>query len=103
MREKRLNLVWAGKVLKAKGFVVLTDKESFIALDGINPNNLNDMLILQAQQASIESFMEDLKQLLAAHEQRVRELGGQVGITREKSSAKTTGKNTKVPKKTTKR
>jgi hypothetical protein len=103
MRDKRLSLTWARKLLKAKSFVVCTDTESFIAMEGINPNNLNDMLVLQAQQASIDSFISDLEALRELHQQRVRELGGQVGVTREKSSAKTTGKANKAPSKKAKR
>lgn len=96
MRDKLLALRWARKIMGSKSFVVLTDTESFIAMDGIDPNKLNDLLVLQAQHASVEAFQEDLEKLKLVHEQRVNELGGKVGITREKSSVKTTGKKVSV-------
>jgi hypothetical protein len=99
MRDKRLNLKWARKLMKAKTFVVCTETESFIAIEGINPNNLNDMLTLQAQQASIDSFITDLEGLREAHQRKVQELGGQVGITREEASAKDVPKTDKAPAK----
>lgn len=86
MRDKTLNLKWAAKLMASKSFVLLTDKESFIAMEGIDPNRLNDMLILQAQQASIDKFIEDLQLLRKAHERRVKQLGGKVGISRKKTS-----------------
>lgn len=88
MRDKRLNLKWAAKLTASKSFVVLTDKESVIALEGIDPNKLSDMLVLQAQQASIDAFLKDLTALKKAHERRVEELGGRVGVTKKRATAK---------------
>lgn len=95
MHNKRLNLKWANKLLRAKAFVVLTDKEGVICMDGMDPNSLNDQFILQSQLASIEKFEGDLAELKARHQSRIRELGGKVGVTRRKPSA---AKRSSVPK-----
>lgn len=91
--SKRENIKWANKVVRAKHFVVLTDKESALALDGVDPKSFNDMLALQSQAASLRAFKADLEELIKAHDNRVAELGGDLGITRSKratSKSKTT-------------
>lgn len=93
MKDKRLNVKWANKVLRAKHFVVLTDTESYIAMEGMDPNSMDDMLVLQAQQASIDQFMDALKTLNDQHKKRIQRLGGKVGITRSKSTKKSTKKS----------
>lgn len=80
-----VKLRWAKKLAQAKFFVVLTDKESVIALDGVDPNSFTDILALQAQSAELDSFMEALQELKAEHERKLDELeGGPRATTRRK-------------------
>lgn len=67
-------LKWALKVLKAKHFLLLTDKESIISLSGVDPRNLNDELKLQQQSLEIENFLELLQDFQAEHEKRIARL-----------------------------
>lgn len=71
MSERNLRIRWAHKLLKAKSFVVLTDKESIIALKGVNPNKLTDVLSLQEQAASLDNFLQQLKALQEEHEHAI--------------------------------
>lgn len=96
--SKLPNVKWANKVLKARHFIVLTDKESVIAIDGMDPNSMNDLLALQAQAASIKDFQDMLNELQQRHKVRVAELNALTGITKGGKSAKATGSRTKVPK-----
>jgi hypothetical protein len=69
MKQFLVRLLWAWKVLRAKSFVVLTESESTISLQGIKrPPSLNDEMMLAAQlgslvefKAGIDSVMKRLK------------------------------------------
>jgi len=67
---------WAIKILFAKYFVVLTDKESVIAMKGIRPDKFQDLLALKAQQNAIEDFGHKLKKLRSKHDKMVDKLVG---------------------------
>lgn len=96
MRDRVLNVKWANKVLKSKNFVVLTDKESMIALKGVDPDSLDDIFILQSQQAAINQFIDSLENLRKRHERRVQELGVNVGVKRMPTRRKAAKKANKA-------
>lgn len=83
--RKSTRLRWAKKILGAKYFVVLTDNESVIALEGVDPHNLHDIVALQEQSASIDNFMYMLKDLKQEHDEIIaRKTEGSKGETRKK-------------------
>lgn len=65
---------WANKLMRAKYFVVLTDKESVIALEGLNPEVFDDILALQAQGAALADFHSKLGVLVKDHDKAARQL-----------------------------
>lgn len=66
-----VQLRWARKILKAKHFIVLTDSEGIIALQGVDPHNLHDVIMLEEQAATISGFMERLKDLKREHDEAI--------------------------------
>lgn len=76
MKFTAIRIKWAKKLLGAKYFVVLTDKESAIALDGAKPDSFTDILALSAQAAEVNKFYEMLGELVKQHEAAVEELIG---------------------------
>lgn len=88
---------WAGKLLRSKHFVVLTDKESVVCLRGVNPDNINDFVVLTAQAAELEAFAEGLKDLIAKHDVAVRKLSGLKPRSKSVPKKNTTIKRKKIP------
>lgn len=76
MSFKTLKFKWARKLLKAKMFVVMTEKESAIAVDGADPYSFTDAIALAAQSAELEMFNESLSKLVADHKDALEKLGG---------------------------
>lgn len=76
MSFKRAKMKWAKKLLKAKMFVILTDKESAIAIDGVDPHSFTDALALAAQAAELQLFHEQLGDLLKEHAAALKVLSG---------------------------
>lgn len=74
MSFRTIKLAWARKLMRAKYFVILTDKESVIALDGVNPHSFQDMVALAAQTAEVEEFYRKLGDLARVHRSAVRQL-----------------------------
>lgn len=72
--HKSTKLRWAKKLMRARYYVVLTDKEAVIAMDGVNPKSMNDIVALQAQAAEIEEFSRKLHKLAQDHEKIVGKL-----------------------------
>lgn len=68
MSFKTVKLRWAKKLLKAKMFVVMTEKESAIAIDGADPYTFTDALALAAQAAELEMFHSSLGELIRDHQ-----------------------------------
>lgn len=97
----RVKLRWARKLLGAKMFVVMTEKESAIAIDGADPRSFTDALALAAQAAELEMFQEKLGGLIVAHHQALKDLNGEVNepTTSPKTarSSKTTSDKRKTP------
>jgi hypothetical protein len=91
MDFKRLKARYVRKLLQAKFFVLLTDKESAIALDGADPDSFSDMLALNAQAAALLAFRDNLNALIRDHDRAIERLSG------------TGGKRAKTVKKSTKR
>lgn len=69
-----IKIKWAQKLLKAKFFVVLTDKEAVIAIDGADPRSFTDLMALSSQTAEIEMFLDKLMLLSKDHKAAVDKL-----------------------------
>lgn len=67
---------WAARILRARYFVVLTDKESIIYLKGAKPEEFEDVVALAAQCAELEDFQDKLKDMIVRHEAQVYKLSG---------------------------
>lgn len=99
--SKKINLRWARKIMKSRNFVIMTDTESVIFLDGIDPNSMDNLVMLAAQASSLDDFIARLKEVAKHHEARATEITGKTGITKGESIAKqaTTTRSKNVPKK----
>lgn len=84
----RIKVRWAKKLLSARFFVILTDKESVIALEGADPKSFNDLLALTSQTAEITDYHDKLGELVGEHEQAVINLTGRkrASTTRKKTT-----------------
>lgn len=67
MNYKATRLKWARKLLRAKYFVILTDKESVIAISGVDPSQFTDAMALAAQTAELVMFRDKLEELIVQH------------------------------------
>lgn len=65
---------WASKLIGSKFFVLLTDKESVISLDGVDPNSLHDAIALDAQGASLREFHSRIGMLVKDHDKAAEKL-----------------------------
>lgn len=89
MKFNTLKLKWAKKLLAAKFFVVMTNKESAIAYEGVDPRSFTDVLALTAQAAELSEFYEQLGLLVKDHEAAIK------ALTEEDDAPKTTAKRSK--------
>lgn len=99
---KRLRLRWAKKLLHAKYFVAMTDKEAMIALDAADPNEMHDAVALAAQAAELRAFYDKLGALLHQHDIILRALSKEADeksnpVNRARTSTKASTR--KVPTK----
>lgn len=83
---------WAIKLLKSKMFVVLTDKEAAIAIDGADPYSLTDAITLAAQASELQMFNESIKELIDKHEAALTQLS-KVIDGNDKKATSVKGKN----------
>lgn len=87
MSFNTLKLKWARKLLKAKMFIVMTEKESAIAVDGADPYTFTDAMALAAQSAELEMFQQSLNQLVKDHQDALKNLSGVSNEAKTKKSA----------------
>lgn len=86
----RYNLQWAAKLLRAKNFVVLTDTDSVINLDGVEPRRMKSVLMLTAQKRALSVFQAKLQKLIEDHDKHIAIMGGAVKhVTSRTQSRKT--------------
>jgi hypothetical protein len=87
-KAQLVRLQLARRVARAKFVIVLTDKESTIALDGVDPRSFKDIVALHAQAAAIDDFIARLKELQVEHEVAIRKLEGvsSAAISKKKST-----------------
>lgn len=76
MVRQLIKLRWAWNVLRAKYFVVLTDKASCFMLDAADPSLESDTLALHAQAAELQMFKEALDNAIQQHQAAVDNLTG---------------------------
>ncbi len=67
---------WAARIMRARYFVVLTERESVIYLKGVKPEEFEDVVALAAQCAELEDFQDKLKDMIERHEAQVYKLSG---------------------------
>jgi len=65
--SKKLRLRWAKRLIGARYFVAMTDREAVIALDAADPNTITDAVALTAQAAELEAFHGKLGELIKQH------------------------------------
>ncbi len=65
------NIQWAWKVLTSKTFAVMTDSETAVQIDVMNPFEMEDLTTLLGQQQSFRVFNERFSQLESDYEQAV--------------------------------
>lgn len=82
-----IRLKWARKLLRARYFVVMTDHESAIAFEGVNPELLEDVVSLHAQTAELRQFYNEIGQLLRQHEAAVAKIGKPLDTTKKTQKA----------------
>lgn len=88
MTFTRVRIRWAKKLLHAKYFVVLTDTEAVIAIDGADPESFTDQLALQSQAAEVQMFYEKLAQLAEDHTKALAKFNGRSNATTKRKKAK---------------
>jgi hypothetical protein len=71
---------WAWRLLRAKYFVVLTDKASCFMLDVADPSLESDKLALHAQTAELQMFKNALDEAIKQHQEAVDNLTGGVHV-----------------------
>lgn len=92
-----LKAKWCRKLMRAKYFVLLTDKESVIALEGADPNSMVDVVNLEAQKAELSLFRSKMKTLVKDHEEAI------TNLSKKRSKRATTSRKPKAQTKRTKR
>lgn len=80
---------WATKLLRSKHFVVMTDKESVICFQGVDPNSFDDLLALMAQSSELQMFNDKLKELIRRHDKAIKKLKGEYAPTAKRKSVRT--------------
>lgn len=71
MTYRTVKVKWARRLLRAKYFVVMTDRHSAILFEGVDPESIVDRTALEAQAAEIEYFYEQLGDLVKRHKKAV--------------------------------
>jgi len=87
-----IKMRWARKLMQAKYFVLLTDSEAVIALDGVEPELMLDAISLEAQSAELKEFRRRIDILIKDHN---RALANFRKVTRSKRA---TTNRKKTPK-----
>ena len=87
--NKFLKGKWAGKLMRSKFFVLLTDSEGVIALEGADPEMILDAVALDAQTAEIKLFRDRLDILAKDHKKATAKLRSKSVTTDGKKSSKT--------------
>ena len=88
MNTTKIKAKWAGKLLRSKHFVVITDTEATILAEHTNAANFDDLLSASAQLASLRKF-----HIALGHAVKDFEVGMNKKFGLEKP--KTLGKNAK--------
>lgn len=65
----KFKLMW--NLARSKAYVVLTDRRSVISIPLLDPNRINDLMILSAQTSSLQEFHARLGELVKDHENKV--------------------------------
>lgn len=63
---------WGWRVFRSKTFIVLTDKEACINIPLEDPENIDDLMVLLSQQASLNMFKDKLEKVSDDHEEAVK-------------------------------
>lgn len=85
---------WLGKLAKSKNFIVLTDKESVINIQGVDPKNFNDMFTVSSQLGALMRFRARIDAVIRRFE---KEVEGLVTVPKPKGRKKPVSKGKKIP------
>ena len=72
MVRKAIAYRWGYKLARSKYYVVLTDQESVIKFDGVDPESMIDKFSLDAQKASLVAFRGKLDKLIKDHDKALK-------------------------------
>lgn len=90
LKETRLRLDWARKVVAADNLIIITDDEGLMRL-GVDPDSIGDVIALAQYRATLVNFKKNVNET-------IKELDNLVGdIAREKKAQATKTKGKRIP------
>lgn len=93
-------LKWALRILNSDTYVVLTDKSAVVNIPLMNPDSIQNVILLSAQTASLNEFKDRLEDTIHEHEDAIELLLRQrrQPYTRKKNAKTTSAGTTKTSK-----
>lgn len=90
LKETKLRLEWARKVLTSENLIIITDEEGLMRL-GVDPDSIDDVIAIAQYRGSLTSFRGNISQT-------IKELDALVGdIAQERGKKDTKSKAKKIP------
>jgi hypothetical protein len=86
----KLKLLWARRLLRAKYFVVMTDRGSAISFESADPKSLTDAVGIASQRAELQSFYQSISSLIIEHDKAIKKLTGVGNADKPKQNKKST-------------
>lgn len=65
-------LKWAFRILNSDAYVVLTDKSAVVNIPMMNPDSIQNVILLSAQTASLSEFKDRLEDSINEHEDAIK-------------------------------
>ena len=91
MKLNQAKALLVRKLLTAKYFILITEKEAFMQLRGANPKKVKDFLALLEQRASLALFQQQVEETITEHDKALDAM--------EQKPKKSKAKSVKKPKK----
>jgi len=85
-------LKWAFRILNSDAYVVLTDRSAVVSIPLMNPDTIQNVILLSAQTASLNEFKDRLEDTIHEHENAIELL------LRQRRQSTVHKKNTKTTK-----
>lgn len=80
---KRIKLLWAKKIFKARFFVALTESDSVILLQAADPTRLGDAIAIRTQKATLTAWSKQLEDLIKQHDIAFKKLNDKAKSTKK--------------------